>query len=54
MRRGKHLSLEEARKDDKLDQFVAEHPSDGDEDVFDALLGAMVKPRRDQKATSGS
>ncbi len=50
MSRGKHISLEEARKDDKLDQFIAEHPSEGDEKAFDALLEAMAanKPKPSQ------
>lgn len=30
MSRGKHLSLKEARKAGKLDQFANEHPSTGD------------------------
>lgn len=41
MSRGKHLSLEEARKEKRLDQFCAENPSEGDEKAFDALLEAM-------------
>jgi hypothetical protein len=46
MSRGKHLSLEEARKESKLDQFVAEHPSEGDENAFNALLENMVKNKK--------
>ena len=42
MARGKHLSLEEARKLGKLDQFAKEHSVTGDMDVFDALLGRMA------------
>jgi len=52
MSRGQHLSLEEARKDDKLDQFAAEHPSEGDEDRFDLLLGAMVSSKEQKKINS--
>jgi len=32
---GKYLSLEEAREKKKLDRFIKEHPSKGDEKVFD-------------------
>ena len=42
MSRGKHLSLEEARKLGKLDQFAKEHPSEADKEQFDALLNAMA------------
>lgn len=38
MARGKYLSLEEARKLGKLDQFAKEHEAGGDENRFDALL----------------
>lgn len=40
---GKYLSLEEARVGKKLDRFVREHPSDGDESKFDDLLNVMAK-----------
>lgn len=40
---GKYISLEEARKQDKLKRFIKEHPSKGDEKEFDSLLGRMVK-----------
>ena len=42
MSRGKYLSLEEARKDGKLNQFAKEHPSEGSEKAFDGLLDAMA------------
>ncbi len=42
MSRGKHLSLEEARKAGQLDQFCKEHPSQADE-RFLPLLHAMAK-----------
>lgn len=45
MSRGKYLSLEEARKEKKLDRFAKEHPSEGDEEEFDRLLGAMAAPK---------
>lgn len=43
MSRGKHLSLEEARKLGKLDRFAKEHPSEGDAEKFDRLFDAMAK-----------
>lgn len=51
MSRGKHLSLEEARKAGKLEQFAKEHPSEGDAEAFDALFQAMAKgkPRKPSK-----
>ena len=42
MSRGKYLSLEEARKDDQLDQFAKENPSTGDETAFDKMLNRMA------------
>ena len=42
MARGKYLSLEEARKLGKLGQFCKEHPSEGDQKLFDRLLDAMA------------
>ena len=45
MARGKHLSLEEARKQDQLKRFCKEHPSEGNEAVFDRLLDAMAQPK---------
>ena len=42
MARGKHLSLEEARKQGKLKQFAKEHPSQSDR-RFELLLDAMCK-----------
>lgn len=50
MARGKHLSLEEARRQGKLDQFTKEHPSRGDWDLFDAAMDSMVGP--DAKSSS--
>ena len=43
MSRGKYLSLEEARKADQLKQFAKEHPSEGDEKLFDRLLEKMAE-----------
>ncbi len=42
MARGKYLSLEEARKLGRLDRFCKEHPSQGDEQEFDNLLGRIA------------
>ena len=46
MARGKYLSLEEARKSGKLKQFAKEHPSKGDERVFDKLFQKMAKGKK--------
>ena len=43
MARGKYLSLEEARKADQLKQFAKEHPTEGDEKLFDETLKRMSK-----------
>ncbi len=40
---GKHISLEEARQEKKLDRFFKEHPSTGDEDAFDSIFHNMTK-----------
>jgi len=45
MSRGKNLSLEEARKQDKLDQFAKEHPTKGDKKLFNRLFKAMAKKK---------
>ncbi len=50
MARGKYLSLEEARKLGKLDQFAKEHEAEGDEKAFDDALkriaqGKLTKER---------
>lgn len=46
MSRGKYLSLEEVRKGETkgatIKRFAKEHPSEGDERQFDAILGAMA------------
>ncbi len=43
MSRGKYLSLEEARKKKGgLARFAKEHPSEGDESVFDRVLRLMT------------
>lgn len=43
MSHGKYLNLEEARKQNKLDRFAKEHPSEGDKTAFDELFKAMAK-----------
>ena len=52
MSRGKYLSLEEARNNGKLERFAAEHQSEGDEQLFDDLLGAMTKTPESADQTS--
>ena len=42
MSQGKYLSLEEARKLGRLDQFAKNHPSTGIKQSFDDLLDAMA------------
>ena len=42
MARGKYLSLEEARKQRRLNRFSKEHPSTGDETVFDRLVDELM------------
>lgn len=49
MSRGKHLSLEEARKLGKLDQFAKEHEAEGDEDVFDDALRRIAQGKPDRE-----
>ena len=49
---GKHISLEEAQKEKKLDRFCKEHPSTGDEDAFDSLFHAMAKKKTEDDETS--
>lgn len=43
MSQDKYLSLEEARKEKKLERFAKEHPSEGDKKPFNKLFGVMVK-----------
>ena len=49
MSTGKYTSLEEARNDKKLDRFIKEHPSEAKKKGFDALLGAMCKPKKKEE-----
>ena len=50
MSTGKYLSLEEARQKKKLERFIKEHPSKGNEKAFDDLLDRMARnsPTDDQ------
>ena len=52
MSRGKYLSLEEARKAGKLDQFAKEHPSKAERARFEHLLDAMTKNSEADEKTS--
>ena len=54
MSRGKHLSLEEARKSGKLDRFAMEHPSETDRGRFERLLDAMSRGVLEEEETSNS
>lgn len=49
MARGKYLSLDEARKQGRIDRFCKEHPSEGDEELFDRLLDAIAKPKKTEE-----
>lgn len=54
MSRGKHLSLEEARKKGLLDQFAKEHPNETDAKRFKRLLDAMASGKTvEELETSG-
>lgn len=46
MSTGKYLSLEEARKQDKLIRFAKEHPSKGDMKLFDKLLDQAANGKK--------
>lgn len=54
MSRGKHLSLEEARKTGTFKQFAKEHPSTGDEDEFEHILDKLIKTPPTGEKTSDS
>lgn len=51
MARGRYLSLEEARKLDKLDQFAKEHQAEGDEKAFDRALNSIARGAGKRPAT---
>lgn len=42
---GKHISLEEARKQQLLERFANAHPSEADKRKFDQLLDRMAKKK---------
>ena len=52
MSRGKHLSLEEARKGEPkgatIKQFCKEHPSEGDDKLFDRVFERMAKTEKEK------
>lgn len=50
MSRGKHLSLEEARKKGLLDRFAKEHPNETDAQRFQRLLEAMASGKKPKEA----
>jgi hypothetical protein len=52
MSRGKYLSLPEARKKRQLDRFAKEHPSEGDADQLESLIGRMSKGDEAKKLES--
>ena len=52
MARGKYLSLEEARKQGKLERFAKEHETKGDKRLFDETLKLMA-PLPVKKPKSG-
>ena len=43
MSQGKYLSLEEARKEKRLERFAKDHPTTGSMKKFDALLRRMAR-----------
>ena len=51
MATGKYLSLEEARKEKKLDRFAREHPTKGSKKEFDSLLQRMAKSSKASERT---
>jgi hypothetical protein len=53
MSRGKYLSLPEARKKKQIDRFATEHPSEGDADQLEELIGAFTrKPESDDQTST--
>jgi hypothetical protein len=52
MSRGKYLSLPEARKKKQLERFAKEHPSEGDADQLEELIGAFAKTPQSTDQTS--
>ena len=52
MSRGKYLSLPEARKKKQLERFAKEHPSEGDSDELDRIIGGFTKTPESTDQTS--
>jgi hypothetical protein len=52
MSRGKYLSLPEARKKKQLERFAKEHPSEGDSDELDRIIGCFAKTPESADHTS--
>jgi len=52
---GKYISLEEARKKNKLGRFAKEHPNKADKKWFNELLDRMTRnlPTNDQTSKKG-
>ncbi len=54
MSRGKHLSLEEARKQGLLERFAKEHPNETDAERFNRLLEAMTSGKTPEELETSS
>jgi len=52
MSRGKYLSLPEARKKKQFARFAKEHPSEGDADQLESLIGKMSRTPESDGQTS--
>jgi hypothetical protein len=52
MSRGKYLSLPEARKKKQLDRFAKEHPSEGDSNELERIIGGFAKTPESADQTS--
>jgi hypothetical protein len=52
MSQGKYLSLPEARKKKLFDRFAKEHPSEGDADQLEELIGKIAKTPESADQTS--
>jgi len=52
MSRGKYLSLPEARKRKQLDRFAKEHPSEGDSDELERIIGGFARTPESTDQTS--
>lgn len=54
MAQGKYLSLEEARKQGKLEQFAREHEAKGDAALWERLFRSMAGVKTSAKAGQAS